>query len=264
MKLRIAAFFSVEQPLWFLHRERFRAAALALAESHAGYVHRALIATVCSFGARHASVRTLASLSRPLLETALEHLNDRIDPGNMQYENHALQLIQARVLLGGELMSSGQSLRGVTVLSGACSLALGLRLHNPYVTAGGIAIIPISIDAPTSPIDVIMRAERVGAFWIAATLDRLWALASGSRPRMNLDALQVRVPWMHRPEHYEQVRLSHLVALSNISHNTGCSGNVSVCQRGCSFIAGSSGFSFCTPVECQQRARDARDGCLYV
>ncbi|KZV72142.1 hypothetical protein PENSPDRAFT_650061, partial [Peniophora sp. CONT] len=69
---------------------------------------------------------------------------------------------------------------------------------------GGIAIVPVPIGRLLPPTTGVDAAERAGAFWVAATLDRLWALALGNRPRVNLDALEVHAPWLRRPEYYEQ------------------------------------------------------------
>lgn len=216
---RVSVFFSDEQPLWFLHRERF-CATVASSTRIPEQAHPALLASVCALGARNNTAGDLTALAPVLLNIALSSINQRLDSDELHYAHSALQLIQARVLLGGLLMSSGQALQGATLLSGACSLTLTLGLHNPYATVGGIAVVPVPMGRPLPPMNGVEAAEGAGAFWVTATLDRLWALALGKRPRVNLDALEVHTAWFKRPEFYGQVcnslalHLDHILIIS--------------------------------------------------
>ena len=78
---------------------------------------------------------------------------------------------------------------------------------------------------PPSPTNGVEAAERAGAFWVAATLDRLWALAFRTRPRINLCALEVHTPWLRLPESYDQVSRSvfpciHVVLSDTVQYNS--------------------------------------------
>ncbi|VDB90109.1 unnamed protein product [Peniophora sp. CBMAI 1063] len=199
----VSAFFSDEQPLWFLHKEWFREVAMSSVD-HTGSVHPALLATVCALGARSTSAWDYSASADRLMKIALSSVNQHLDSGGMQFAQNALHLIQARVLLGAVSMNAGQSLQGASLLSGACSLALALGLHNPHAGIGGIAMIPVPIGHPLPHANDVEISERTCAFWVAATLDRLWALALGSRARINLEALEVHTPLPQRPEHYAQ------------------------------------------------------------
>ena len=164
---RVSAFFAIDQPLWFLHRERFRAA-ISSSTTSFEHPHPTLLTSVCALGTYGATTGDLAHF-RPILKTAaLSSVNCRLSPSDPGYVRHTLQLIQARLLLGGMLMNAGEALQGGSMLSGACSLALSLGLHNLYdATPRDVAVIPVPIGRPPPPTNGVEAAERAGAFWVA-------------------------------------------------------------------------------------------------
>ncbi|KZV76202.1 hypothetical protein PENSPDRAFT_680407 [Peniophora sp. CONT] len=181
------------QPLWFLHRASF-IASTDLPEGEPGRAHPSLVAAVAAYGAVSSGARDVVP---GFIDRALDRLNVDIGAGTAAYGTLALQSMQARILLGNLLLSRGEVLHGADVLTGACALARTLLLHVPPHQHVGFldGILEAPLPPPSGP---IAAAERAGAAWVAATLERLWAMARGVPPRVAL--ADVRAPWPQTPE----------------------------------------------------------------
>ncbi|KZV76239.1 hypothetical protein PENSPDRAFT_475867 [Peniophora sp. CONT] len=204
-------FFEQEQPLWFLHRARFRdAVRRPLEDPHRA--HSALISIVCAIATRYANPE-LAWLESGLTDISLSTVNTALNTGGIGYEGNVLQLLQARVLLGGVLAQTGRTLQSAAVLEGACALALALGLHgsNEQTAPTPLGVMdPIAQQSLPSPTDNVSRAERAGAFWITTALEAIWAIARGSPPRVGFLRYHITTPWPVTPELAEEHQFNML------------------------------------------------------
>lgn len=169
--------------------------------------HTALISVVCAISTRYANPE-LARLETVLVEFSQSAINDSLNTGGVGYEETVLQLIQARVLLGGALAQMGRTLESLTALEGACGLALALGLHGPKENAAPAPLgvmDPVTQQPLPSPTDNISRAERAGAFWISTTVEAVWAIARGALPRVCFQRYHITTPWPIAPERVEEV-----------------------------------------------------------
>ena len=162
----------VYQPLWFLHRALFFSS-LELPEDDPGRAHPGLVAAVAAYGAASSSAHDVLP---DFINSALNYLNINLGAGTPAYNTLALHSIQARVIIGNLLLSRGELLQGADVLTGACTLARNLLLHVPPHQHSGF--LEGIVEAPLPPPDgAVAAAERAGAAWVVATLERLWAMA---------------------------------------------------------------------------------------
>ncbi|KAI0027249.1 hypothetical protein K488DRAFT_74690 [Vararia minispora EC-137] len=199
-----SAFFSRDQPLWFLHPARFRAAAM-LPHGHPARVHPALEATVCLLG--------ISDDDPPALETMLrEHATSEL--GNPLSGKQALYVLQTYVLLGAYTLARGEFLVGQEHIASAASIVLVYGLHKGHLTRetlpydtppSALGTAPLALLAP--PRDEVEEGERTLAFWTVFALERVWgsALGTPARIRNGDGGVFIEAPWPLEMKQYEQL-----------------------------------------------------------
>ncbi|KAJ7455941.1 hypothetical protein B0H11DRAFT_1925889 [Mycena galericulata] len=162
---------------FFLDAARFKAAALLpLPPGHHARPTPALLAAVYLAAIALSPSPALKTHEKPVLARALAAL-----PASLAglHPARALHALQAELLLARYFFGAGKSLEGGYHTAAAVSLAVAGGLHTVRREGPGRGT-------------AAEWAERVGACWATATLDKTWAVALGTQPNWN-DAIDT--PW---------------------------------------------------------------------
>ncbi|KAJ6582339.1 hypothetical protein B0H19DRAFT_1332481, partial [Mycena capillaripes] len=203
---------------FFLHLDRFRDAALIPQLLFGDILRpsRSLLFAAYLWGAHLSQTSPLFDLKPVLLRRALQSLSTEIYVHTDAV--HALQTLQAHVLLAQYFLLQGRFLAAQLQANAAATLALGWRLHKlgsaPPPTTSPIILhgeIP-PFDAYLTPSqDSVEEGERVRAFWAVVSLQVSLTLASSGGVGMStsssclLEAVgaEVDTPWPMQSVEYE-------------------------------------------------------------
>lgn len=191
---------------WFLHRERFRTRFLLPREDPECPIPT-LRSVVCLWGILFTPSGPWADRVHFHLSRALASIGHSF-PSNFQ--QNALQLIQAHILLATYFYHFGHLNEGRYQIGAAAALALQCGLHivrsaRPSLLPN-ISMLPMQIDSPSTQ-GPIEEGERINGFWAVFHQDRIWAVASGTTTiiQENYDGgLHIDTPWPLDMEFYER------------------------------------------------------------
>ncbi len=118
--------------------------------------------------------------------------------------------MQAEVLLANYFFNANRQLEGVYHTNAAVSIAMASKLHT-IRSAGRSRSGDSSTYRLPPPADALEEGERINGFWTVFTLDRCWAIASGSPPAFTDDeatGTQIDTPWPMDLPMYQSVSIS--------------------------------------------------------
>ncbi|PIL24871.1 transcription factor [Ganoderma sinense ZZ0214-1] len=152
-----------------------------------------LLKVIYLLGAKFSNNAQMLAQEQTYLTRALQGLPTALpeDPRS------AIYVMQAEVLLANYFFNANRQLEGVYHTNAAVSIAMASRLHT--IRSSGRSR---SGDSSTyrlpPPADALEEGERINGFWTVFTLDRCWAIASGSTPAFTDDeatGTQIDTPW---------------------------------------------------------------------
>lgn len=162
-----------------------------------------LLKVIYLLGAKFSSNAQMLAQEQAYLTRALQGLPTALpeDPRS------AIYVMQAEVLLANYFFNANRQLEGVYHTNAAVSIAMASKLHT--IRSSGRSR---SGDSSTyrlpPPADALEEGERINGFWTVFTLDRCWAIASGSTPAFTDDeatGTQIDTPWPMDLSMYQSV-----------------------------------------------------------
>ncbi|KAJ6472304.1 hypothetical protein C8R47DRAFT_725896 [Mycena vitilis] len=193
---------------FFLSRSRFRTSALLRQPfGHHARPSPALISAVYLWGLRLSQQAPLIAQEPIFLSRTLDFTAKGLSGDHPQKIMHNLQ---AEILLGYYLFSSGRFLEGKYHTASAMSLGLSSGLHLVRSANGPASILPPANDA-------VEEGERILACWSGAILDKAWAVALSEDPHLDhhRQNYAVDTPWPLEMDDYEKGKLSPTTLYSN-------------------------------------------------
>lgn len=152
-----------------------------------------LLGVIYLLGAKFSNNPQMLAQEQTYLARALQGLPTALpeDPRS------AIYVMQAEVLLANYFFNANRQLEGVYHTNAAVSIAMASKLHTIRSASRSRSGDSSSYRLPP-PTDALEEGERINGFWTVFTLDRCWAIASGSTPAFTDDeatGTQIDTPW---------------------------------------------------------------------